>query len=50
MCENRTPPVRTCYTYNFKGALCAPGLSWAPSMQKRRTMAALTVERRSIGL
>jgi hypothetical protein len=43
--QPRIRPVRTCYTYNFKGALRAPG--WPPSMRKRRAMAALTVERRS---
>ena len=42
-----THPVRTCSTYNFKGALRAPGRCWPPPMTKRRAMVALTVERRS---
>jgi hypothetical protein len=40
--------VRTCSTYNFKGALRAPGRGWPPFMRKRRTTAALTVERRCV--
>ena len=40
--------MRTCSTYNFKGALCAPGRGWPPFMRKRRTTAALTVERRCV--
>jgi hypothetical protein len=40
-------PARTCRTYNFKGALRAPGRGWPPSMGKLRAKPALTVWRRS---